>query len=151
MVYPICGGSVYSDLWLWRIDPIWQVSDDILKVSSFHALKPLPHRPCDHVTTYVGLQIKQIASKSLTNRAIELRNRGWWYEQIWSQQGRWSCSKLWTCDYKSQELVNRSYMIVRPVAHGRTIDRAWSWQTSRATGLATSLATIPFVKKFHDW
>ena len=55
------------------------------------------------------------------------RSRGWSYEQIWSRQGRWSCSKLWTCDYESQEVANRSYMIVRPVVQGRTINRTWSW------------------------
>ena len=73
------------------------------------------------------LKIRRIADKSLTNRAIDLRSRGWSYEQMWSQQGRCSCSKLWTCDYKSHEVSNRPYMIVRSVMQGRTINRAWSW------------------------
>ena len=34
---------------------------------------------------------------------------------------------LRTPDYKSQEVANRSYMIVRPVMQGRTINHAWSW------------------------
>ena len=72
-------------------------------------------------------KIRRIADKSLTNRAIGLRSRGWSYEQIWSQQGRWSCSKLCTCDYKSQEVANKSYMIARSVVQDRTINRAWSW------------------------
>ena len=58
--------------------------------------------------------------------AIDVRSRGLSYEQIWSQQGRWPCSKLRTRDYTSQEVTNRSYMIVRPVVRGRTINRAWS-------------------------
>ena len=74
-----------------------------------------------------GRKIRRIADTSLTNRAIDLGSRGWSYEEIWSQQGWWSCSKLSTRDYKSQEVANRSYMIVRPVVQGRTINRAWSW------------------------
>ena len=70
--------------------------------------------------------LRRITDKSLTNRAIDLRSRWWSYEQIWSQQGRWSCSKLRTRDYKSQEIANSPYMIARPVVQGRTINRAWS-------------------------
>ena len=65
--------------------------------------------------------------RRIADHEIDLRNRGWSYEQIWSQQGRCSCSKLRTCDYKSQEVANRSYNTVRPVVQGWTINRAWSW------------------------
>ena len=82
---------------------------------------------CDHVTTYIRPKIRRITDKSLTNRAIDLRSRGWSYEQIWSQQGRWSCSKLWPCDGKTLEVAYRSYKIMWPVVQGRTINRAWSW------------------------
>ena len=40
---------------------------------------------------------------------------------------RWLCSKPWTYDYKSQEVANRSHMIVRRNMQGRTVNRAWSW------------------------
>ena len=73
-------------------------------------------------------KIRRIADKSLTNCAIDLGSRGWLCEQIWSQQGRWSFSKLWTYDCeKSQEVANRSYMNVRRVANGRNMNCAWSW------------------------
>ena len=77
-------------------------------------------------------KIRRIADKSLTNRAIDLRSRGWSSGQIRSQQGRWSCSKLRTRDYKWQEVANRSYMVMRPVVQGRTINRAIVQSWSRA-------------------
>ena len=65
-------------------------------------------------------KIRRIADKSLTNHAIDLRSSGWSDEQIWSQQGRRSCSRLGTYDYKSQEVANRSYIIERRVEQGVT-------------------------------
>ena len=72
-------------------------------------IMPQSHWPCDHVATYIRPQSMRIADKSLTNGAIDLRICGWSYEQTLSQQGRWSCSKLRTCDYKSQEVAHRLY------------------------------------------
>ena len=72
-------------------------------------IMPQSHWPSDHVATYIRPQSTRIADKSLTNGAIDLRICGWSYEQTLSQQGRWSCSKLRTCDYKSQEVAHRLY------------------------------------------
>ena len=79
--------------WLWRYTPVF-LSPSHTGIETM--LQPI----YDH-------KIRRIAYKSLTNRAIDLRSRGWSYEQIWSQQGRWSCS--------------------RPVVQGRTINHAWLW------------------------
>ena len=99
--------------WLWRYTPVF-LNPSHTGIETM--LQPI----YDH-------KIRRIAYKSLTNRAIDLRSRGWSYEQIWSQQGRWSCSKLGTHDYKSLKIANRWYMIVRPVVQGRTINHAWLW------------------------
>ena len=93
------------------LNPLWLIG--------YKPLKQKSHRAYDYVP--------QNKTNRWHNQAIGLISRGWSEEQIWSQQARWSCSKLWTWDYKSQEVANRPCMIVRPVMQGRAINRAQSW------------------------
>ena len=81
--------------------------------------KTQSHWAYDHVTTYIRPQNKT----NHRHRAIDLRVI---VRANLVAAGRWSCSKLWTDDYKFQEVANRSYMIAQPVVQSRTINRAWS-------------------------
>ena len=100
-------------------------------------------------------KIRRIADKSLTNRAIDRGSCGWSYEKIWPQEGLWSCSKLCTYDNKSQEVAVRSYMIVRRVVQGRTINRACTWADKSRDWSGDCLGghaiVVPFVEEIHDW
>ena len=57
-----------------------------------------------------------IAVKSYRERATDRSGRGWSYEQNQSQQGRRTCSKILSCDYKSQTGLTWSYHQSRVIA-----------------------------------
>ena len=85
-------------------------------------------RPCQDLCTTTK---RGIADKSLINRVIDLRSRGWSYEQLWLQTGR-----TWSCD--------QSCRVVPSISHD-------SGQTSRATGVATGWTTMRSTTTSDDW
>ena len=99
---------IYNDLNRSRITAISSQRHDMLfgivsyrKLSYLPSVKPQSHCAYDQVTTYPRPIFFGIVGKSYKERTTSRRGCGRSPGQNQSYQGRWSCSKLLTCDSKS--------------------------------------------------
>ena len=110
--------------------------------------KPQSHRAYDQVTTYLRPTAFAIAGKSQKGHTTRRIGRGWSPGQNQSKQGRASCSKLVTCDFKSFGTTNDLRSVVG--SNDLSYDRSHDDTIDRVIDRCIPRLIVPSVFGCHD-